>query len=454
MPEAAKSINSFFESTCVIIVLAYLLTRGPFIALLGRERVTARQTLLLGAVFGAAGLVELFFASDRFPYDTYTLIVTFATLQGGARVGLMTALAIGGAALFFQPDTLTAGRTELAVLGSVATSLMVRHWVPAVSRRGPLNGALVLGSLVAVALAEAVAILARLAVLGPTAVPFSLSFAVLRSSANGLGVVLLQMIVHDAQVRADGERFRVEAERARTLLAEAKLSALRARLHPHFLFNALTSIAALCRLAPERAEDATIQLGQIMRRALEVDARASVPLTDEIEYVEEFVEIEKLRLGERLRFVWEVDADYARETRLPPFVLQTLVENAIQHGIAPKIGPGTVTVTVRGSRRRVLVAVRDDGVGVERGRVRYRCEGPLFGAPAPGNLGGAGGDRPHGMQIVAEQLCLLYGHRARLRLFGRPDVGTCVLFALPRPSETGRPRAATALPRNDAGAAV
>jgi two-component system LytT family sensor kinase len=238
------------------------------------------------------------------------------------------------------------------------------------------------------------------------------------------------MIVHDAQVRADGERFRVEAERSRALLAEAQLAALRARLHPHFLFNALTSIAALCRMAPEKAEAAVIQLGQITRRALEADARASIPLADEIEYVEEFVEIEKLRLGERLRVLWDVDRGSAAAVRLPPFVLQTLVENAIQHGIAPKIGPGTVTVTVRGGRRRVVVAVRDDGVGADRGAVSYRCGGRLAGGGSV--MGGRGGGRPHGLEIVAEQLCLLYGHRARLRLFGRPDVGTCVVFSVPR----------------------
>jgi len=95
---------------------------------------------------------------------------------------------------------------------------------------------------------------------------------------------------------------------------------------------------------------------------------------------------------------------------------------------------------VRGYPRRVLVAVRDDGVGVERDTVRYRCGGPLGGSTAADG----GARRPHGMQIVAEQLCLLYGYGARLRLFGRPDVGTCVVFTIPRMPAPAAAREATA----------
>jgi LytS/YehU family sensor histidine kinase len=422
----AHTVDTFFQSTCVIVVFAYLLTRSPLIALLSQERVRGMQILTLGGVFGLAGLLELFFASDRFPYDTYTLIITFAALRSGLRVGLVTAVIVATGAALFQAEA-TLERTVFSVLVSVGAGTLVRrveHTITADEER-PFK-ALILGSVSAIVLAETGAIMLRLLEPGGAPVPFSLSIALLKIVANGLGVVLLQMILNDAQGRLVAERFRAEAERSRTLLAEAKLTALRARIHPHFLFNALTSIAALCRLAPDKAETATVQLGQIMRRALEVDPRAAVPLEDEIAYVEDYIEIEKLRLGSRLRIVWDVDPACASLVRIPTFSLQTLVENAILHGVAPKLEPGTVTVTVRGYQRHVLVSVSDDGVGIE-GSERARA----LASPKPASSGVKLEGDSHGLQITTQQLCLLYGNAARLRLFSHPDQGTHAVFILP-----------------------
>jgi LytS/YehU family sensor histidine kinase len=246
-------------------------------------------------------------------------------------------------------------------------------------------------------------------------------------AANGFGVLILRVVLREAGLRADSERHRqeserdrLEVERARTLVAEAQLVALRARVHPHFLFNTLTSIAALCGFAPAQAETAIVRLSQVMRRALDANPAAPVCLADEIEFARGYVEIEQYRLGSRLEVVWDIDAAGAG-MQVPAFSLQTLVENAILHGIAPQIGPGTVRIVIRCYRRHTFVAVQDNGIGM----TTQECLAAL--APAIG--------QEHGLQIVAAQLRLLYGARGRLRLFSRQTKGTIAAFAVPNAPE-------------------
>jgi LytS/YehU family sensor histidine kinase len=436
-----QMIYSFAASTCTIVVVAYLLKRGPILAYLAGGRLTALATAKLGLFFGLVGLIELYFAKDRVPYDTYTLIITFAALRCGGAVGLITAgLMTLGAPLFLDQEAL--GRAILSVFFCLLAGLIARR-VAGLSRdRGKVisNKAVIVAGLGSILLAEADAIFLRLWIGGAEAAPFSLRMAILKVAANCVGFVLLHMILNDALTRQAAEKFRLEAERSQTMLAEAELGALRARIHPHFLFNALTSIAALCRLAPDRAEAATVQLGHIMRRALESSSQAVQPLEEEAEYVRDYVEIEKLRLGSRLHFEWNICPE-AQNVHIPPFVLQTLVENSILHGIAPKLGPGKVRVTARKRRNgHILVVVADDGVGMTAAERRRAL--PNHGAdkeqtepvPTPlveGTTNRVPRPRSHGLGLSSEQLCLIYGKSAHIRLFSRRDVGTLAAFCVP-----------------------
>jgi LytS/YehU family sensor histidine kinase len=424
---SSDTINSFIESTAVIVVFAYLLKRGPMITLMTHPKREFRASVLLGILFGAVGFVELFFARNRFPYDTYTLIVTFAALRFGGVVGLITASLVALGAPFVLQEQ-ASWRTVLSIFLSLLAGLAVRQFTGRKNRREwwreERGAPAILPAVIAIALAETAAIVVRLS--GPEAAPLSVPLAFLKIGANSLGVMLLQMIINDAIARRTAEEFRLEAERARTVLAEARLGALRARIHPHFLFNALTSIAALCRIAPEKAEAATVQLGQIMRRALESDHTHTQALGDEVEYVKDYVEIEKLRLGSRLNVVWNIEPGL-EEIHIPPFVLQTLVENAILHGIAPKIEAGTVWIIARARRKSVFIAVRDNGVGMDK------VSGSLAGGKrAERTEKDQGENRVHGLDMATEQLQLLYGPKARLRIFSRPDTGTVVVFRVPR----------------------
>lgn len=396
-----EALDDFLKSTCVIVVFAYLLTRRRLEAV-----------AWLGGVFGAVGLVELWVARERSPYDTYTLIITFAALRFGARVGAIAALIVGaGAPLFLQELALV--RTLLALALSLAAGLVIRHVLP--ERRSSL------ASFLAITLAETGAILARSLLHRQSEIPFSLSLALLKIAANGLGALLLQMVLTDAQARQNAEELRVEVERGRTRLAESKLAALQARVHPHFLFNALTSIAALCRIAPHQAERAIVSLGQLMRRALESSPRNLTPLEEELEAVSGYLELESLRLGGRLTVVRAI-APECLGALVPPFALQTLVENAILHGIAPWVEPATLTLVVRASKRGILVAVADSGGGMEP-EILQRVRSTRQPTES---------ERPHGIPLASERLMLLLGSAARLRVFSHAGCGTLVVFLLPQ----------------------
>jgi LytS/YehU family sensor histidine kinase len=405
MQHAIPTINAFIEDTCVLTVIAYLLARGRMLELLFAERRTAQDQMRLALVLGLAGLSEVIFPGWRAPYVAHTLIVTFATLVGGPRIGTLTSVVVLIGVGVLQPES-TPG-AALAFAASALTAEAVRRLF---GRRHALLRGLVAG------VSAQAAVIALHAVARQLHTPYTLSFAALSIPANGFGVMLLQLVLNDARMRADSERHRLEAERAQTLVTEAQLVALRARVHPHFLFNTLTSIAALCGLAPERAERAIIQLSQLMRRSLEAHPSAPLALAEELEFVRGYVEIEQHRLGSRLRVTWDVDPASAA-VRIPAFTVQTLVENAVTHGIAARLAPGEIHVVARARRSWTLVAVVDNGLGMTPKMRRASLD--------------ASTQREHGLQIASQQLALLYGRRARVRLFSEIDRGTVAAFLVP-----------------------
>jgi two-component system sensor histidine kinase AlgZ len=149
--------------------------------------------------------------------------------------------------------------------------------------------------------------------------------------------------------------FRLYSKAFSPALAEARLQALQARIRPHFLFNSLNAVLSLIRRDPKRAERALEDLADLFR-TLMADARRFVRLEEELELLERYADIEQLRLGERLRISWELDAAPA-DALLPPMVLQPLLENAVYHGVEPGTGPGEVLVRIerRGERVRATI---------------------------------------------------------------------------------------------------
>ena len=140
-------------------------------------------------------------------------------------------------------------------------------------------------------------------------------------------------------------------------LAEARLQALQARIRPHFLFNSLNAVLALIRRDPKRAERTLEDLADLFRTLMS-DGRKFVRLADEIALLERYASIEQLRLGDRLRVVWELDSA-PPDALLPPLLLQPLLENAIYHGVEPGTGTGEVLVRIEQRGGRVLARVEN-----------------------------------------------------------------------------------------------
>lgn len=203
---------------------------------------------------------------------------------------------------------------------------------------------------------------------------------------------------------ADARRSELEA---RALAAQAQLAALESRVHPHFLFNALNSVLALIADDPARAERLLEKLSALLRSALDAERRGEIELAEELAIVRDYLDIEATRLGDRLR--WAIDdAELPEGARVPAFAVQTLVENSVRHGIAPRRRGGRVEVAVSGDGRETRVEVWDDGPGFERDAVR------------PGR----------GIDNVEARLASYHGGAARLEL-GRERGGMSVAMVVP-----------------------
>jgi signal transduction histidine kinase len=150
--------------------------------------------------------------------------------------------------------------------------------------------------------------------------------------------------------------------RTRAELAEARLAALRAQLHPHFLFNSLNGIAALTEQRPAEARDMLSRLGDLLRRVLGTNETDRVTLASELEWLEDYIDLQRMRIGERVDFQFDVEPG-AAGVLVPQLLLQPLVENALEHGLVD--GSGTITIRATRTDGRVQLSVHDNGVGYQ-----------------------------------------------------------------------------------------
>ncbi len=195
----------------------------------------------------------------------------------------------------------------------------------------------------------------------------SADFAVVISLLIGMSTVKYETMRSRLQSATLELRTRqLEQERAYKLLAEAQLSSLESRLHPHFLFNTLNSIAALIPRDPQLAEDTVDKLGSLLRFSLSANHSGLIPLSQEVKIVRDYLEIEKTRFGSRLRYEIVVPLNL-NDVKVPPLALQSLVENVVKHVISQRPEGATIQVSafLSGSedKTRIHLAVTDDGPG-------------------------------------------------------------------------------------------
>lgn len=194
------------------------------------------------------------------------------------------------------------------------------------------------------------------------------------------------------------------------LAASAQLAALRAQMNPHFFFNSLNSIAQLIHTDPNKAEACVERLAEIFRYLLNRSDTEFVPLAEEIRVVEAYLEIERARFGEDLRVEWDID-ERTKRARVPCFVLQPLVENAVKHGISRKVGGGVLTISAVVENKQLRLTVRDTGNGTAEHETVF--------------------DRGVGLRSVRDRLVGLYGERYAPRFHSAPGQGTEVTLEVP-----------------------
>jgi two-component system LytT family sensor kinase len=168
---------------------------------------------------------------------------------------------------------------------------------------------------------------------------------------------------YTARARHAAALVRQASEVAESRAVRAELDALRARLNPHFLFNALHSLGGLARDDLARFDRAVDHLGDLLREAIRPGAAALVPLSDDLAFAERFLAFEHIRLGDRLHVEVDVD-DAALDALVPSMLLQPLVENAVRHGIDPKPGGSTIRIGARVEEQVLHIAVEDNGAGL------------------------------------------------------------------------------------------
>jgi two-component system LytT family sensor kinase len=213
-------------------------------------------------------------------------------------------------------------------------------------------------------------------------------------------------------------RIERKLEEQSRLLLEARLDALQRQINPHFLFNTLNSIASLVRSKPELAREMIVKLGNILRALLR-DREAFVPLGEELAFTDDYLDIEVVRFGEKLRVVKEI-AEETLSVVVPSMLLQPLIENSIKHGLEPRISGGTVTLRSRIVDEKLMIEVEDDGVGIEPGG---SVRSPVSGLEREGS--------GIGMRNVRERMQVLYGAEAEVEMVSRPGRGTRVRLVMP-----------------------
>jgi two-component system LytT family sensor kinase len=200
-------------------------------------------------------------------------------------------------------------------------------------------------------------------------------------------------------------------EEQERLLAEARLAALTSQINPHFLFNTLNSVSSLIRTNPDKARLMVVKLSKVLRRLLRKHENFST-LRDELNFIEDYLSIEVMRFGDKLRFEKDV-ADDTLDMPVPSMLLQPLVENCIKHGLSSKVEGGTIRIRTGRAEGKLNLLVEDDGVGIPESKLATLLE------------------RGIGVSNVNERLKVLFGNEYRMWIDSQPGQGTRIQIEVP-----------------------
>ncbi|HEY5327850.1 MAG TPA: histidine kinase [Mucilaginibacter sp.] len=219
---------------------------------------------------------------------------------------------------------------------------------------------------------------------------------------NFLIVVVVCTVVYfyRAQHSSMNARLRekeLDLVKAKQLITQAELQTLQSKINPHFLYNSLNSIASLIHEDADKAEDMTLKLSQLFRYSINSPQENMAPVTEEMEIVNTYLAIEKIRFGDRLSFTTHID-DSVKNSKLPRFLLQPLVENALKHGLNGLANNGELKISITRDSENIVISIADNGK-------------PF---PAELNMG-------YGLQSTYDKLSLLYGENYRVQITNSPE---------------------------------
>ena len=199
-------------------------------------------------------------------------------------------------------------------------------------------------------------------------------------------------------------RIEMNLEQNQQLLLKARMDALTSQINPHFLFNTLNTVSSLIRFDPDMARGVVLKLSNILRRLLRKH-ETFVPLREELEFIDDYLDIEVIRFGrDKLQIFKEIDEE-TLETFVPSMLLQPMVENSIKHGLAPRLEGGQIHLRTRQSNGRLLIEIEDNGMGISPERLAAVYGGGI------------------GISNVHERLRLLYGDQFRMDIRSQEGQG-------------------------------
>lgn len=208
-----------------------------------------------------------------------------------------------------------------------------------------------------------------------------------------------------------------ELDRQAQLVTQARLEALHAQINPHFFFNTINTIVMYSRIDPEKTRQLLIHLAELFRKTLKRPG-PYITFKEELECIETYFALEEARFGEKIRLVKKIDESLLHY-EIPVLSIQPLVENAVKHGLSPKLGPGKVTISAQIKGRELRITIADDGVGIPP----YRLNEIL--KPGVGSGNGVG------LSNVNERFKSLYGEDYGLKIQSKEGVGTKISMRVP-----------------------